>query len=57
MHTRPALQLSGDMSSIFHASHKACLTLAYYYVTLGLTLNIPDIIKRDKIWMFRNLHF
>ena len=37
------------MSSIFHASHEVCLTLAYYYATLGLTLNVYDIIKRDKI--------
>jgi len=40
---------SRDVSSVFHASHKAPLTLAYYYITLGLTLNISDIIKRDKI--------
>jgi hypothetical protein len=40
---------SGDVSSIFHVSHEVCLILAYYYVTMGLTLIIPDIIKRDKI--------
>ena len=40
---------SGDVSSIFHASQEVCLTLAYYYVTLGLTLNIFDITKHDKI--------
>jgi hypothetical protein len=49
MYTRAALQLSGDVSSNFHASREVCLTLADYYVTLELTLNISDIIKRDKI--------
>jgi hypothetical protein len=45
------------VSSIFHASYKACLTLAYYYVTLGLTLNVSDIIKRDKIASDQKLKF
>jgi hypothetical protein len=40
---------SGDVSSIFHASHEVCLTLAHYYVTLGLTLNTVYLILLNMI--------